>query len=43
MVGKRLHVALVDDEGRKDIVHDYLAQCMCLNNPDVQLNGIIFA
>lgn len=42
MAGQRFHVALVDGDVRKDIVHDYLAPCMCLNNPDVQLNGIIF-
>lgn len=43
MAGQRFHVALVDNEVRKDIVYDYLVPCMCLNNPDVQLNGIIFA
>ena len=42
MAGQRFHVALVDDDVRKDIVHDYLAPCMCLNNPNVQINGIIF-
>ena len=42
MTGQRLHVALVDDDVRKDIVHGYLSPCMCLNNLDVQLNGIIF-
>lgn len=43
MVGQRLHVALVDDEVRKDIVHDYLAPCMVLKNSNVQFTGIIFA
>lgn len=43
MVGQRFHVALVEDEVRKDIVYDYLAPCMVLKIPNVPFDRIIFA